>query len=348
MKKKLTLFRIDEQVFFTMVGLGFICLLILGFRFAFTEKCSPIKIQLPRDTVVVGSLVTFKVETIGGRTFTWDFRDGVVKKEEIKSVSHIFKTPGKYTIKVEVDGRCSGFSDLVVIKASTKIEKQSLAMFTGPSIAHVNEQISFEDTSSVATSWEWQFEDGGDIKSKTRRATHTYSIPGRKLITLVINGRVDMTISRFIDVKDTSAENDSKVVTRKRSGSKRPIVIPINNFPSTEPIKEVDVPKPELESFQPVVKAPDITESQMRNMLLEVVERTKSAQQFSAYLCENLNAKVTYNRKNITFVEMCSELEKLRKKSKVKKLSVKISRDPTTNCIQSMEVTLLLKWIARI
>ena len=117
MKKKTALFRIDEQVFFTMVAVCVVSLIILGFRYATSETCHPIRIKLPSDTVQAGNRVTFKAETTGGKVFTWDFRDGNTKTEESPLVSHTFKTPGKYTISVTVNENCSEYSTLVVKEA---------------------------------------------------------------------------------------------------------------------------------------------------------------------------------------------------------------------------------------
>jgi PKD repeat protein len=338
MKKKSTLFRIDEQVFFTMVGLCVLSLVILGFRFALADNCYPIKIQLPADTVLAGNRVNFKAETKGGKKFIWDFRDGTVKEEENSMVSHIFKTPGKYTISVTVNKKCSEYFTLVVVKVSTKLIRQSLPTFSGPATVNVNEPVSFEDTSSFATSWEWQFEEGGEVESRNKKATHTYTAAGRRIITLTVNGRPDMTVWRYIDVVDTT-EKEPTVVRTRPNGSRRDRITEVPTGPSVAPIIPVPTPpEPEPEP-EPIKKAPMITGAELEKMFLEVTDGRKSASDFTEYLCGQLNANVSYNNNRITFTQMCVDMEKV-KKRRVKKITVTVFRNETTNCIESLVVTL--------
>ena len=95
-------------------------------------------------------------------------------------------------------------------------------------------------------------------------------------------------------------------------------------------------------------KAPMILGTEMGKMLEEVAKGRKTAQDFSEYFCGQLDKQVTYNvlvasrlkeTKVTTFNKMCEELKGERDR-RVKDIIVVIYRDPVTQCILSLQVTL--------
>ena len=253
-------------------------------------------------------------------------------------VSHTFKTPGKYTISVTVNGSCSEYSTLVVVKPVLKISPVAVPVFAGPETVSLGEPVSFEDTSSLGRSWEWQFEAGGPVEAKGKQATYTFITPGRHLVTVTLNGRVDMFASRFIEVLDDTPEIE-KVAKTRETGSRRPKVIEVPSDPSVAPITSIPIPPQADPEPEPVKKAPMIAAPELEKKLEEVAKGRLSAQAFSDYLCGNLDRQVTYNGEVTTFSQMCIQLEKTRDR-RVRKISVVIFRDETSQCIQSLQVTL--------
>jgi hypothetical protein len=85
-------------------------------------------------------------------------------------------------------------------------------------------------------------------------------------------------------------------------------------------------------------KAPNVTEQQLEDLLMHVVDGSKTADDFAQYLCNNLTMTIEYNGKKTTFSAMCNDLKQLNKK-KVKKITVVPYKFDQTNCIINMTVT---------
>jgi hypothetical protein len=346
MKKKTTLFRIDEQVFFTMAGICIVALIVLGFRYSFSEPCQPISIQLPADTVIVGERVNIKASTVKGKKYEWNFGDGFEAKDELSTVGHIFEAAGKYSVSVIVNDKCTEYATLIVVNRVQKITGGSLSLFTGPTRANINEVVKFEDTSALSKSWAWQFEAGGEILSKKRKAEYTFTLPGKQLVTLTINGRPEMTVWRYIDVIDPNAKADQKANAPRLPKSRRadPVIKPDPNVGTIKEQTETALPPAVLEPKsepvpEPVKKAPKIAVAELQSMLVQVTDGSKSAADFSAFICGKMDLPVIYNSKKMTFENMCRELKKVRRR-RVKELTVFFSANPTTNCIELLTVAL--------
>lgn len=336
MKRSSSTFRVDEQVYITMGIIGIIALVTLAFRFATSHPCSPIAIQINANAFVEGNVITFKAATQGGSTFAWNFGDNNTVEEQNPSTTHIYKNAGKYTVSVTVNGQCTEVQNVVITEAAV-IANNSLQLFVGPDTAYVNEPVSYEDQSLNSTSWEWYFEDGNTVDAKTRKALHTYTTGGPKKILLKVNGKADLVVGRLIYVIDKQAQKNAAREAAIKHDAPKPkvnnvIILPAN--PTAPPLTNptVEEKKPEEKP-----KVPTVTDQQLETMIRGVIDGSKTASDFSAYLCNNLTMSVTYNSDKTTFSAMCESLKEYKKK-KLKKVTVSTVKD-ATNCILYMHVT---------
>jgi hypothetical protein len=356
MKEKSTSsFRLDEQVYLTMILVAVISLLVLGFRYTNRHPCPPITLQIQSntDSFQKGNLISFKAETVGGNDFSWNFGDASKNDETTTSVLHKFNAAGTYTVSVTVDGQCTVFQDVVITEARIS-DYATVGTFNGPNTAYMGMPVTFEDLSTKSTSWEWYFDDHVRVDATGKSATYVFKTPGVKKISLMVNGRRDLVLTRFVNITDREAEKNlarAKEVknTAKPAGPGKIVFVPNSPTALPLPIPNQQIPapaenKPKKEDEKPKApdKAPDVTGPQMEALLKEVIAGTKTAQDFSAYLCGDLSKMVVYNTNNVTFISMCNTLKGLKIK-KVKSIKVQLFKDAATNCELYMIVTVDVK-----
>lgn len=338
MKKKSTFFRIDEQVFFTLAGLCVVSLILIAFRFATRNECSPITIRIKNDSLLAGRRIVFQALTKGGKQFSWDFGDSTILSEQLPSASHVYKTPGIYLVRVLVDEKCSEIQEIQVLEDRPVTNLNLQPDFVMPMVAYVNEPFVVEDTSSSAKAWEWSFEQNGPVESSKRRVSYTYFSTGVKVITLKVDGRNDLTFSRSIMVMEKEAKMDEDE-KRARERPKRPAII-VNENPEIGPlITQIDKDKKE-EEIEPPKPAPkpkvrDVSRDQLESLLLEVSKGSKWADDLSDFIC-NTSDKIGFEGKSYTLVELC---EQLKKEKRVKKVIASYEKMAETNCIKIVSIS---------
>src|SRR4051812_40511169 len=114
MNKRDSLSRLDEQVFITMAVICLLCLLILGFRFAARTPCEQVQLIINAGSSQVNSPVTVRAVTKQATSFEWDMGDGTTINETTSFITHTYKQPGRFTIRLLVNGRCEELRELVI------------------------------------------------------------------------------------------------------------------------------------------------------------------------------------------------------------------------------------------
>lgn len=341
MEKKPSLgFRLDERIFFTMLALGLVSLLVLAFRYSGRDSCSVrIDMKSADGKFLPGNTISFSAKAnTPGEKFEWDFGDHTTAEEGIASTRHVYKTPGRYTVRVLVNGTCEEVQ-LIDIDAPPIIFRTDLEPVADiPDAAPINELVTFADRTPDATSWEWSFEDPGTIDAREQTATHKYNNPGFYDVYLKINGRTDRTTKRSIRIYDPNPPKEDPKVKPQGGGQTRYIPVPID--PKTPPLEEQMEKKEDKKPVEEtkVKKAPLLTDDQMKGMLLQVKAGNKKAEDFVQYLDNgNLSMGITVNGKRISFKQFCNELLKVKKKT-LRKLDVTITTDDNTNEITDMNI----------
>ncbi|MEP7277792.1 MAG: PKD domain-containing protein [Bacteroidota bacterium] len=335
-KKSSSFFHVDEQVFFTMGALCVLSLVIMAFRFAAHTPCSPVKIAVNSSALIAGNVIRFNAATQQGKSFSWNFGDGTSKDEEISITNHEFKNAGRYTVTVLVNGQCSDMQDVVISDAPVIVNTslQPLIAANPSDTAYINEPVSFSDISTASTKWEWRFGQTNSIDATDRNPTYTFTVPGRKTVKLKVNDRSDMIVSYSIMVIDRPLEKT--LLPRARPELPRPqapiVILP--SQPHSEPLKPV-LPDVKKDDVKEKVKAPALTNEQLKAMLRQVAEGQKRAEDFSEYLGGQLGISVTLNNNVMTFTKMCEELRGMKKIKEIKVIPV---TDRETNHILSMNV----------
>ena len=337
-------YRIDERVFLTMAVLGVISMLVLAFKIRYAEPCQAIQLTVSAAGFYENTPVSIKAATKAGKTFEWDFGDGNQPEFGGSSAVHTYKHAGQYTINVTVNGTCPEMKVVYIRERPVIVNTALQPKFTVPLTAAINEQVTFRDSTPNATSWEWNFGDDNTIDAIDRDATHIYSTPGMKTVTLKINGRADMAGYRNINIIPLQAGKPQAGIARP--GIKRPQVIGMPHMqekPDAPPLSDGG----QARADEVVVNAPEITSEKVNLYLWDVIDEKQKATGFSQQLCGNTNLMVTLtivpqlskkSVKQMPFSEMCHQLEEL-KRRRVKNIYSQIKAE--NGCITEMKVTVI-------
>jgi hypothetical protein len=334
--KNVGLFRIDERVFITMAFFTLISILLLAYSYKNEKPCGTFKIAISSLDNYTGTVIAFKAQMKNGKQYEWDFDDKVKYVSSNYMATHVYNVPGNYTIYVTVDGKCQGYTN-VIIKERPFMPMVALRpKFICPKTVPVNKIVTFTDTTEGATSWEWFFDDNGIVNNTNRKATWIFNTPGLKTVYLRINGRPEMQSMNRILVTE-----HNPIISNPKQLKPKP------EFTESSPrvIKKYPDPLIQMDSSQQQVIVehklpPEIQADEMELLLEEVVTGKKVATDFSRYLCHNLDLAVKYNNEVITFIEMCYRLKRIGSLKRIKRPIVILIRDKLSGCLKSIDVTI--------
>ena len=119
----------------------------------------------------------------GGVTgWSWDFGDGETSTEQ--HPSHIYASPGIFSVTVTVSGAAGSSSDTTLVNL---IRVPPLAGFTAdPLVGEDSLNVAFSDTSWVGNAWSWSFGDGDS--AFVQHPSHTYRNVGLYTVSLGDHG----------------------------------------------------------------------------------------------------------------------------------------------------------------
>lgn len=331
-----------------MVGISLVSMIVLAFRVASNKSCNTANISFSTDSIFVNDIVNFSSDVKGGKVYSWDFGDSISLNENSNSVKHSFKDAKVYTVKIVVDEECTDIKTLVVYEREKKAILPNGPIVVFPENALINEKVQFSDLSPASTSWEWYFDGDPEIYNRERKVSYTFKKTGMRQFNLKVNNKELERYSIMINPKpiendlSNSGNNASQSGRRKNS----PVIV-IRPNPISDPIgTKTEDKSNNKEPVKPEAPKPktgvEISAPQFGNLLMQVSEGTKSAADFSGYLCDNLNINVSYGGKVITFSALCEELKNIKAK-KIKKIDVFISTKNSNNCVTSLTVTIKKK-----
>ena len=127
--------------------------------------------------------MAFYNNSTGGGSFLWNFGDGttVTTVNNTDTVPHTYNLPGVYTVTVTATNNCSDTSSTNTI---TVYPKPTPAFTANNYTLCVGQQVAFNNTSTGATSQQWQFGDG--TFSAVINPVHTYATPGLYTVKLIV------------------------------------------------------------------------------------------------------------------------------------------------------------------
>lgn len=317
------------MVLYTFLALLGISIVILAFQVSGREDCSQMSIQLTsRDNAGkhtsfnTGEVITFRAATKDGNSggLTWEFGDSSASLPG-QQVYHAFSKPGNYMVTL-TRSKCTWHQEVIIINAMPDTKPAPAAdlypTIDGPEEVLAGRPATFTNSSSGARKWQWQLLQRGAEVHMGRSVTYTFSSPGERILSLIINGDSSKLVTKHI------------MVFPAQEGRHVEDFVPMP-FPE-KPTTPEPAPAPAAPEKP---KVPAVSDDEFKFMLSQVVDKQKNASDFSAYLCDNLNARVLLNDKDTdTFNHFCS---RIRGKKRFKIELVNLIKDQN-GCVKEIRI----------
>ena len=321
--------RVDDRAIIAMIIPAVLSLGFMAWRSTNREVCVPFAIAVHSSHFYTGEVVRFESSIERFRTLHWDFGDEQGNDATISSAVHSYDAPGDYTVALTVNGECTEYARITIVPAPPVINPKLAVTFVAPQSAEVGKPVQFSDTTAGAAQWEWRFGETATVDATDRSPKYTYTTPGLKTVTVVINNdEKQMGIAKIYV--------NPPATPKRKDRPERPIVIVQKPAPGGMPPLTDSVKKEE----PAVVRAPDITNQQFEAQLRAVANKQKTADSFAPYFGGNLNVEANLNGQMMPFTELCNKFNALKSEKRIKKLSVQLVRNDKTNCIIALFVNL--------
>lgn len=323
--------HIDPMVLYTFLSLFAISIIILAFQAAGREDCSDASIVSgsqqhagKKTSFYAGEVLTFRADIKGSnnKDLSWDFGDSTATAPGLH-VYHAFSKAGSYMVTL-TRGKCTWHQEVIILKAPAEKAPDTggdiYPVIEGPEEVFAGRPAIFSNHTPNARDWQWQLLQPGAEVHSGPSVRYTFAAAGERILSLIVNG------------------DSSKMVTKRITVFPAPPPRASND--RFEPIPFPEEPKPADPSAgtQPLPekpKTPAISDDEFKYLLTQVVNRQKNASDFSAYLCDNLNARVLLNDKDTdTFSHFCS---RIRGKKRFKIEVVNLIKDQN-GCVKEIRI----------
>jgi hypothetical protein len=339
--KKIQSAYLDEKVIFTMIITALLGLIITGFQYKNYEHCIDYHIKAKANYYRTDEPIRFETDALYAKDFSWDFGDNEKTQTNINSAVHSYNQPGEYTVSVTVNGSCTEYKTLYISKAQKLENPLLIPQFSCPQTAEVGKPVTFQDTTAGARSWEWRFGETASIDATSSTASYVYKTPGLKTISLVLNNDPKQLGVCKVYVNDKSVA-PSRTPARAPART-QPNVIIVPARPNAPSLQEQGTTEQPAVREAPKAQGVTISKQDFETKLRWVVNNLYTANDFSQYLCNNLNIPVSLNGTEITFAQFCNKLASLQSDKKIKSLNVQQIKNGETNCIIGLNVSLKMK-----
>lgn len=313
-------FELKILLFF--LSIIFLSFLVIAYKYVNDEECLVDNFTVESDSLYAGDLIIFSDNSKTSTSWRWYFGDNTQVSFRSK-VAHVFDKEGEYEVKLIVNNNCVIKKMIIIAPKSYSVNKKLIPKINIPSQVMQGDRIDFIDETVGAKSWEWRFGEGSKVDSFDKTTSHSYDTPGKKNVSLVVNGDYKHVAFKEIFVIPKKEEKEKR--------EKYKSAIPWNPFQGVK-----DAPENDKELIK-VVKGPEIRNTD-RTKLLEIfkliIEDKVSYEDFTKYFCTyNLPAVVYKDTKTSTLKDFFYAV----KNNKIKIKDVVINKDPD-DCIKLITV----------
>jgi hypothetical protein len=250
-------------------------------------------------------------------------------------------------VTLTINGECIHTRELV-LKDKYAVDKLGIPRIITSKIITVGQPTYFNSIAEGAKTWEWAFGENSGIDETSSNPVYTFSTSGEKTITLVVNGDFGRVAKKVIYVhprvikKMNPLDITSYVYEKKAEDFSLPRGS-VKKDPLEDMLQYVPVaPKTKIQkdSIITLKKAPKISEDQFEILLTKVAEGSKVKDDFTDFLCDDLEIPVVKNGSDLlTFAQLCSNI----KGKKIKIEAIRLNKDKTNNCIKGLSINYKVK-----
>lgn len=338
--------KIDIRVVFVFTVFLLIGLIYFLVQFFKHVDCEDAKYYVLAEHYQSEEPIEFYDKTQNAKSWKWDFGDGSLSDSR-KHTFHTYKQPGKYSITLTINGECVHTRELI-LKDKYLLDKLGTPQIITSKIITAGQPTYFSSTAENAKTWEWGFGENRGIDETSSNPVYTFNSPGEKTITLVINGDFSRVAKKTIYVhprviKKTNPLDVTSYIYEKKAEEFSLPRGSVKKDPLEDMLQYVPVApknKTPKDSITSIKKAPKVSEDQFEILLNKVADGSKVKDDFSEFLCDDLEVPVVKNDNElITFAQLCAGL----KGKKIKIESIRLNKDKTTNCVKGLSINYKVK-----
>lgn len=136
--------------------------------------------------IEAGDVVSLMSQSLNSpETYSWSFGDGGTAEGE--TVTHSWNTPGTYVLALTVENLAGSDTQTLTVEVVEQLPPPLAAIGLFDPSPWVGTLVVFEDASSGATGYLWDFGDG--VVSSAVNPLHSFTTPGPKTVTLTVSNR---------------------------------------------------------------------------------------------------------------------------------------------------------------
>lgn len=338
--------NIDIRVVFFFVTLLLIGIIAFIIQFFNHVDCEDVRFYVLAENPRTEESIEFFDKTPNAKSWKWDFGDGS-ETDVRKHTFHVYKRPGKYLITLTINGECIHNKE-ITIKDKYLTDKIGTPKIIVSKIITAGQPTYFNSESEDAKTWEWAFGENKGIDDTSANPVYTFSTPGEKTVTLVVNGNFGTVAKKIIYVhpKVIKKTNPLNLTSYEYEKKAEAFSLPrgaAKKDPLEEMLQYVPVApktKTQKDSIVAIKKAPKISEDQFEILLNKVAEGSKVKDDFSEYLCDDLDIPIVKNDTDLlTFSQLCASI----KGKKIRIESIRLNKDKQNNCIKGLNISYKVK-----
>lgn len=196
--------KIYTRKFLFVVAALLLCIIIAVLcRLFFSNRT--VRMTLTPTEVEVGDLVYYADSTRNADTWLWEFGNGDISRQ--RTGKYVFKEPGLYQIRLQVDNSLEKKQIVTVRAKSNDYGSGQLVKITAPATAIQGEIISFRGY-GPSKEWRWQFGESGIVDAREQNPLYAYAEPGKYEVLLTTED-TKYPVRHNIEVLPRYTENDS-------------------------------------------------------------------------------------------------------------------------------------------
>lgn len=325
----------DGKIFMVFLIVFLISGSVLGFKWANSGQCNEVYFTVKANEFRVGEIISFKDESRGAESWTWEFGDDSDEDNSSNPV-HAYTEVGQYEVKLIVNGSCVRTENIVIQEKAKIIDPSKFPVFDLPDAIMVGQTLNVVDSTKNALTWEWSFGENTFVDANTKQARYTFQTPGIKTVSLIVNGDMEYVTRKKIQVVPVSGTSLSAA---DESGyEKKELGWNLNALPDKKDDDPLAGLSPlELKEKKEAEKkenAPFIDNASLQTMILNMIDEKIKPQSFSKYFCNGLDTSIVAKGETMSFLQFC---EKVMGK-KIKLQGINPIRNEDSDCITTMTI----------
>ena len=162
-----------RKILFVIAAMLLCILVAILIRLFFSSRT--VRMTLTPIEVETGETVHYADSTRNARSWLWEFGNGDISHE--RSGEYVFKKPGRYQVRLQVDGGLERKQIITVHRSRDDYGSDELVRMKAPATAFQGEIVSFKGY-GPSKEWRWQFGESGIVDSREQNPLYAYPEPG--------------------------------------------------------------------------------------------------------------------------------------------------------------------------